>query len=145
APGRGGCGPPPGRRAGRPEVLRSEKARSRRHYRNSASSRAFARIRFSQKRGSGLLQAKIFAHVTIVFFLAALGAEVKSQLIDDLNTIAAQPVGPAIGAHGLEDTLADRVAHGWFWQFAGVAAGHAAGTVTVEAIAAGRCFLRRRP
>src|SRR5207245_759357 len=88
--------------------------------------------------------AQVFAHVAVILVLAALSAQVEAQLIDDLDAVVFEPVLPAIGTDFLVDLLAKVIGHGRPGQLAGMTAGHAARTLTAEAVSACGRTLRGR-
>ena len=67
--------------------------------------------------------------------------EVEPQFIDYFDAVVFQPVSPAISAHGLKNPLADFVLHGRTGKLPGIIAVHAAGPLTVKAVANPRRFL----
>src|SRR5437660_12292073 len=101
-------------------------------------------LEFSSSQVS-LFQAKEFAHVAVVFFLAALCAQIEAQFIDHLDTVVAQPVVPAIGANRLVDAPPLLIVHWRFGQLVSPATEHAARPLAMKAIAGrGRRSLRCR-
>src|SRR5262245_31717865 len=60
--------------------------------------------------GIGLVEAEEAHHVAVVLFLPALGAQVESELVDDLDAVLLEPFFPAVGADGGMDAPAQVVA-----------------------------------
>src|SRR5262249_56544410 len=85
---RDGCARRPDRRGGTPAAHAGGNGRTRRPCRSPGGIPA----------GLSSFEPEEFTHVPGVLFLAALAAQVKAQLVDDLDAEVAQPLVPAVGA-----------------------------------------------
>src|SRR5262249_22640103 len=80
-----------------------------------------------------LFESQELSHIPVVFFMASLGAEIKPEFVDHLDTVVSKPIVPAIRTDGCMNSLANFVAYGRSRKLAGETSGHTSRPLTLEA------------